>query len=198
MDASSEASLRASYKSLADTLIPNADHVEDDVLIERTKSTIETFEKSWLMVLDNFDRPDEFDTIEDYIPDNYRGSVLITSRHADAGNLVADSDVELIEVSGLDLESAQQLLNMLSTQKVAIGDHTAVNVVNLLGCHPLAITQAAAFIKKRKIAYADFQDHYDRSKFDILNNTPALTRYRKKGTDAEAEVAMNVFTTWVR
>ena len=198
VDASSEASLKASYKRLGDTLLPDAPSITDEhAVVDLVIDKIENLPKGWLMVYDNFDRPDEFVNLEEYIPDSVSGSILITSRHADSANIVADPAGQVIPVPGLEVDSAQQLLLQLSGKKSTLGDANLLNVVQLLACHPLAITQAATFIRKMKIAYGDFPEHYERSKYDILNNTPALTRYRKRRSEAEGEIAMSVFTTWV-
>ena len=63
-------------------------------------------------------------------------------------------------------------------------------------CHPLAITQAGAYIRKRKLRFCEFMDHYKRRKSTILENTPQLSQYRKRLGNAEEETSLNVFTTW--
>ena len=65
-----------------------------------------------------------------------------------------------------------------------------------LGCHPLAITQAGAYIRKRKLQLCEFMDHYKRRKKIILESTPQLSHYRKRLGNAEAETSLHVFTTW--
>ena len=42
----------------------------------------------------------------------------------------------------------------------------------------------------------DSMDQYKRRKKTILENTPQLSRYRKKLGNAEEETSLNVFTTW--
>ena len=72
----------------------------------------------------------------------------------------------------------------------------AKKIVERLVYHPLAITQAGAYISKRKLRLCKFTDHYKRRKKIILENTPQLSQYRKRLGDAEEETSLNVFTTW--
>lgn len=197
VDASSEASLKTNYERLADTLNHSQRTFSDSsTKLDFVRETVENFTRRWLIVYDNFDSPGEFGTIEDYIPDSPRGSILFTSRHADTADLVRDVEKDFIEVSGLEPEPAQELLLKLTSRTATTDKEHAPNVVSKLCYHPLAITQAAAFIKKRRISLADFESHYQRSMRNVLENTPSLTRYRKQLSAEESEVALNVFTTW--
>ena len=197
IDASSEAALIARYEQLADELNDgNHKSSESRAKIDFVKETIRRFQKRWLIVYDNFDDPEGFGTIEDYIPDSCKGSILFTSRHADTADLVTDASEEFIEVSGLEQKPAEDLLMRLSLRNAPEDKEMARQVVGKLCCHPLAITQAAAFIKKRKIPLSDFESHYQNSMRDILEHTPSLSRYRRRLSVEESEVALSAFTTW--
>ena len=71
----------------------------------------------------------------------------------------------------------------------------AKKIVERLVCHPLAITQAGAYIRKRKLRFCEFMDHYKRQKRTILENTPQLSQDRKSLGNAEEETSLNLFTT---
>lgn len=49
------------------------------------------------------------------------------------------------------------------------------HIVKRLVCHPLAVTQAGAYIRKRRLWLCEFMDHYKRWKKKILENTPQLS-----------------------
>lgn len=69
-------------------------------------------------------------------------------------------------------------------------------IVARLGYHAIAITQAGSYITQRKIQLQQFMYHYKRQRKDILQQTPQMTQYRRKLSDAAGETALNVFTTW--
>ncbi len=72
----------------------------------------------------------------------------------------------------------------------------AKKIVERLGCHPLALAQAGAYIRKRKLRLSEFMAHYKRRKKTILETTPQLSQYRKRLGNAEEEISLNLFTTW--
>lgn len=65
-----------------------------------------------------------------------------------------------------------------------------------LAYHPLAITQAGAYIRKAELQLSDFMEHYKKKRERILKNTPPLSQYRKRLGKNEEETSLNVFTTW--
>jgi len=103
-------------------------------------------QESWLMVIDNLD--DEA-VIADYLPNVSRGRhMLITTRNQHA----EDFQAEGLEVGLLDVDDAKNLL--LTRSKVGEegetsgGQTKAKEIVKELGFLPLAIEQAAAYIRE--------------------------------------------------
>ena len=120
---------------------------------------------------------------------------MVTSRHPDSNVLVIDQSNHFLELSGLEESAAVVLLIQQSqTNKVISSD--AKKIVERLECHPLAITQAGAYIRKRKLPLCEFMDHYKRRKKIILESTPQLSQYRRRLGNAEEGTSLNVFTTW--
>lgn len=62
------------------------------------------------MLFDNYDNPDAFPNIQDYIPRSELGAILVTSRHPDSNALVFDQSNHFIELSGLEENAAVALL----------------------------------------------------------------------------------------
>ncbi len=149
----------------------------------------------WLMIFD--DNPDSFPNIQDFIPDSEFGAILVTSRHPDSMALVINQSSHFIKLFGLDESDAVVILIQQSQTKKGIAAD-AKKIVERLGCHPLALTQAGAYIRKRKLQLSEFMDHYKRRKKIILESTPQLSQYRKRLGNAEEETLLNVFTTCVR
>ena len=100
-----------------------------------------------------------------------------------------------IKLFGLDEINAVALLTQQDQTKKKV-DADAKKIVERLGCHPLALTQAGAYIIKRKLRLSEFMDHYKRRKKIILETTPQLSQYRKRLGNAEEKTSLNVFTTW--
>ena len=109
--------------------------------------------------------------------------------------MVVNQSSHFIELFGLEEGAAVTLLIQQSQTNEGISED-AKKIVKRLVCHPLAVTQAGAYIRKRKLRLCKFLDHYKRRKKIILENTPQLSQYRKRLGDAEEETSLNVFTTW--
>ena len=109
--------------------------------------------------------------------------------------MVVDQSSHFIELFGLEEDAAVALLTQQSQTNEDISED-AKKIAKRLVCHPLAITQAGAYIKKRRLRLCEFMDHYKRRKRMILENTPQLSQYRKRLGNAEEETSLNVFTTW--
>ena len=112
--------------------------------------------------------------------------ILVTSRHSDSNALVTNQSNHFIELFGLEESAAAALLIQQSQTNEGIS-LDAKNIVERLGCHPLAITQAGAYIRKRKLRLSEFMDHYKRRKKITLESTPQLSQYRKRLGNAEEE-----------
>ncbi len=69
-------------------------------------------------------------------------------------------------------------------------------IIERLAYHPLAITQAGAYIKKCGLQLGKFMKEYKKQRKAILTNTTPLSQYRRKLGSAEEETLLNVFTTW--
>jgi hypothetical protein len=186
VDATSETTVKRSFDTIATKIQATEDIM--DVLGDSLDP--------WLMVFDNYDDADHFDNIRDYMPDGEDGCILITSRHAASINLVVDLDYA-IELGGLLEHEALELLWKHSRVKEAApAPNGSTVIVEKLGHHPLAITQAGLYIRRQKISLDQFLEHYSTSREKILKHTPLLTEYRKSLGADEKETSLSVFTTW--
>ncbi len=126
------------------------------------------YEGRWLMVLDNVDDADVFfreatsnkKTLSQYIPRTGKGSLLFTTRSRDiAFDLILQKTP--IPIPVLTKSEGGRLLR----SRVA-GKHSEEHVVELLeelGYLPLAITQAAAFMSKRRKTIPKYLELYRKS-----------------------------------
>lgn len=196
VDATNENTTTGSFQSISERIKSSTDHLPDsDARVAFVRQALTSRSTSWLLVFDNYDDPIAFPNIRDYFPENDLGAILVTGRHADAGALVIGRGIGFIELSGLDKEAALALLIEQSEIKDP-SSQDAETIVERLGYHALALTQAGAYIRKRKITLSRFLNDYKCRRELILKNTPQLSQYRKKLGDAEKETSLNVFTTW--
>ena len=103
-------------------------------------------QSDWLLVIDNLDDPT---VVEDYLPERSPGRLtLVTTRNPNSDEFQA----EAFEVGVLDNDDAIELLSIRS--KVGpMGDTPqakaeAAEIVREVGCLPLAIEQAGAYIRE--------------------------------------------------
>jgi hypothetical protein len=69
VDASSESALKQSYSSIYEILACQADALLDvDARVNFALRRLRAWRGPWLLVLDNYDNPVEFNNVEDYIP----------------------------------------------------------------------------------------------------------------------------------
>jgi tetratricopeptide (TPR) repeat protein len=129
----------------------------------------------WLLVYDN---ADNYKAIRELLPTK-GGKILITSRHT------ADWPQEIpIDVFTID-ESRDYILKVLNTQ-ISESDLMQIKTfAETLGRLPLAIAQAAAYLKRNKMSISDYLKYYKQKKSHILNSKILPSDYHA-----------SVFITW--
>ncbi|KAI4157848.1 MAG: hypothetical protein LQ342_007963 [Letrouitia transgressa] len=193
VDAASPATVAQSFENLADHLTKRQRAFKDfNACLEFVKDTIETWAAPWMVVFDNFDQPSNIPNIMDHVPNACNGAVLVTSRHADSGALGSVLEMNSMEED----ESIELLLNRTHDLPSFQNVEGARLVVRTLGCLPLAIEQAGAYIRARKISFPAFLDHFNNRRAKVLQHTPDLWDYRKKVDDQKNTTSLSVFTTW--
>ena len=197
VDASSESTVQNSFEVISERLKTQMDILLDtDARVNFVFRTLSDWPSPWFMVFDNYDNPTVFNNVEDYMPSNEQGMILLTSRNADADKL-ADEENQ-IQLQGLPESDAIELLlkQSLMKQSDQVASENAKQIVARLGYHALAITQAGAYISRRKILLGEFLDHFERRKDIILKETPQMSQYRRRLNKSERETSLSVFTTW--
>jgi len=117
----------------------------------------------WLMVVDNVDdrtmffkQRDDMTTdkcLVEYIPQAAKGSVIYTTRSRDIGVDLASGD-EPIEVSPMDIDEGLSMLGDRVTRGSTREDQETL--LEELAYLPLAISQATAYMAKRRRSIADY------------------------------------------
>ena len=196
VDATTVESTKGSFWAISEEIKRPAHVLHDtEARVNFVLRELSSWSIQWLLVFDNYDNLDAFPNITDFIPQNDLGAILVTSRHADSDALVLGQSNHFIKLHGLEEDAAILLLTQRSQTK-DFESKDAKEIVARLAYHPLAITQAGAYIKKVGLRLSDFMKHYKEKREKILKNTPPLSEYRKKLGNNEEETSLNVFTTW--
>ena len=158
----------------------------------------------WLMVLDGTDDKDIFTeqldslpALADFIPRATHGRILVTSRDSRIAGL-ADGQVAPIqsgfkiepmsEGEGVELLEQRIPSNLFHNESSASGMEQRKRLVDLLGGLPLALSQAAAFIRYDQVPFNRFFEIYQNAK-DHSN----IFRYPAYSLEKEHQ---SVLLTW--
>ena len=142
-----------------------------------------------LMVFDNYDKPAEFPTIQNYL--SYRAKVIFTSRHTDAKRLG-----KTIEVGAMTLDEGVELLLLQSGyERTDENVEDACQIVKNLGGLALALDQAATYIGARHVPLKSFPEVFAKRRSAILKHTPTHWEYSKTRLE-DRDQPLSVFTTW--
>ena len=111
VDAATESSFKRSFQSISECIKAETDYLPNiDARVAFILRMFTSWTVQWLMVFDNYDNPDTFLNIRDFIPQSERGAILVTSRHPDSNALVINQSNHFLELSGLDESAAVALL----------------------------------------------------------------------------------------
>ncbi|KAF2185283.1 hypothetical protein K469DRAFT_708064 [Zopfia rhizophila CBS 207.26] len=195
LDATSKATLERGFGVLAGKLNQlAASGLEDtESKVRLVLDTIQEWEERWLIVYDNYDRPDVFTDIKQFLPQNGQGGILFTSRHEATKVLGRHVQVpSMINDGGVEL-----LLRDISDEKIEHSWADGEGIVRRLGGLALAIEQAAAYISFNQITLPKFIDEYERKKAKVLKHMrEELWDYQKLRDGSEQSEALSAFTTW--
>ena len=192
LDATSKKTLTRSLEDVADQWNSRKRKFADsDSRMKYVREVLS--EREWLLVFDNYDHPDQFADICDFIPPG-NGSILITSRHADAAMLG-----KTVQLSGMDEREGLDLLRRRTEQNLSDPSirEEAIKILQVLGNLPLAIDQAAAYIRQQQLPLHQFLQLYESRKETVLDQKHIYWDYKKKlhGEEKE-ETPLGVLTTW--
>ena len=154
--------------------LPACDDPNTDVC-ELAFTWLDEEESHWLMIVDNADSADLLSSVSlevlpasgtrtqrrliEYLPTMLHSSksILVTTRSRHVGQDLANG-VPGIEVPPFSSQEAMELLQ--SKTKGAPADsfdkHVSEKLLDILGCNPLAITQAAAFINRNQMTISSY------------------------------------------
>ncbi|MBI5305052.1 MAG: toll/interleukin-1 receptor domain-containing protein [Chloroflexi bacterium] len=161
--------LAADFAALAQPLnLPEKDERDQRIVMDAVRAHLRQTQR-WLLIFDNANAPED---VRDFLPPG-GGHVLITSRHSAWRALAAPLTVKplprddaiafLIKRSGLSPLSAKQTGE-------GRGGGDAGKLADALGCLPLALTQAAAYIEASGTTFADYLRIFETHRAELLRD----------------------------
>ena len=165
VSAETEATVLASYQSFANKLGLIDKQTDGKYIIETVLNWLDTHSE-WLFIYDNADK---ISTDTYWWPKNIKGNVLITTRnhHNHIG--------KVLNVATFSKEEAVDFLVM----RVDCDNNrdSALALSERLGFLPLALEQAAAYIKNNECTYSEYLELLEKYGLDVLKETDGVIDY---------------------
>ncbi|MEN3336239.1 MAG: hypothetical protein V7641_5604 [Blastocatellia bacterium] len=160
------ATLASDYAGLATRLnLPEKDAPEQRVVIEAVKNWLWSH-RDWLLIFDN---AEDATSVRGYIPSGKAGSVIITSRSPNWVGIARPLSVETLP----EAEAVEFLLKRTRQQDEA----TAKRLAEALGCLPLALEQAGAYIEVSGCTMAHYLELFEKRQREMLQRGKPSTEY---------------------
>ena len=196
MHAGNSARFQEAFDKIATTFdIPGRGDPDADPLQLVQNWLEDVYRRPWLMVIDNADDPvilwkqrGPGKCLSEYIPRSAQGAILYTSRNRDVAVDVAG---EPIDVPLMSLEEGKKLLGV-KVVGIDNSEDDQLELLTELEYLPLAISQAAAFMLKRRKTIAQYLTLYR------ANDSARVRLLSHQFTDdgREARQMESVITTW--
>lgn len=171
--ASNETSLLSGFQSIAKAA--RLHYLRNTTPVETAKAVLSWMrqERSWLLVIDNLD---DIIVANGFLPENgAQKHTIITTRDPNTAGIPA----EPLEVPLLDIGESINLLSALSEIIIEPGsseEGQASEIVQKLGYLPLAIEQAAAYVREVTADFSVYLDEYQQNHKTLHEWVPAGNR----------------------
>jgi len=162
--------LLADLVSLAEVLgLPERDEPNQNRIVQAVKHWLNEY-SNWLLILDNVG---DLSVLEDVLPSEARGHLLLTTRAQSTGNFAQCLDLEQMEPEegALFLLRRAKLLGLDAPLEQAPQGLAAIakGLTQIMGGLPLALDQAGAYIEETGCSLSDYQERYQAQKARLLN-----------------------------
>lgn len=179
------ATLVGDYAELAAALsLKEADQANQELVASAVRRWLEDHDR-WLLILDNAEGPQSTTGLRaalarliDLVPRVINGQVLITSRDASW-----HQHATLVE---LDVFTPEEAAAFLLARSASLDQTAAAQIAMLLGWLPLALEQAAAYVRDTRMGLAAYLER--------LRQFPTMTL--RKGRPRDRDPTVTVASTW--
>ena len=192
IDASSKETITAEYSLLLKKLSGNTPPSPDIDQSSDFQQRLEDWPEPFLLVFDGCDRSAALQEMIVTLPRNPKCVTLCTSRFLDSDQLG-----QVISVAPMsDGEASDLLFWRCSAEVNEESMAKASQITEQLGHMPLAVDQAASYIKASRLPLASFLEAYESCKDTILRKIPNLRESLNSDTGDEQRSALSVYATW--
>ena len=176
--------------ALSRTLSAIAQHLNltwksEEEQIASVEEWLETHE-NWLLVFDN---ADDLQVIENFMSLALQGKVLITSRTANFEDFFGNFSFKVIDTIHLNSFTQEEAISFLIKRVKKLlrptdekGKVNAGKIAEQLGCLPLALEQAGAYVNKLEISFEAYLNKYNNLHLDLFqskHSAPKSKGYQK-------------------
>ncbi|KAI0100515.1 kinesin light chain [Nemania sp. FL0031] len=147
----------------------------------------------WLLVYDNYDNPklpDNADSaavdIQEYLPEAYQGSVVITTR---SSRVKVGHTIRMVKIQSL--EQSLEILSTTSKREELSNDPGAVNLAKELDGLPLALATAGAYLEQTSTTFESYLRLYKDSWTRLQTSSPVLPSYEDRTLYSTWQVSFN-------
>lgn len=182
IDATDPFTAQQGFEEIASEAFP--DKQPTSVSMEEVQQWMAALDEPWLLVLDNSNGTH----LSSLIPSGKTGNILYTSRDRSLASSLSPSSIA--EVDDMEPDDAITMLLLTAGHAIAYNQELraeACPVVMALGCLPLAIDQAGAYIRNMKQSMSEYLSLFKRQREALLRNP------RFKGADARNQAVYATF-----
>jgi tetratricopeptide (TPR) repeat protein len=183
--ADSEASLKTNLANLCGAMVlnlPEQSAREQEVQVAAAIRWLRE-QSGWFLIVDNVDTPEAATAAEELLQKLDSGHVVITSRLSNWGGAVQELALDVIS----EKAAVEMLLERTAGKRKpsSTDDADALALAKDLGCLPLALEQAGAFIVEDGCSFAEYRKLWQKKDAEVVTWHTHLMKYPR-----------SVATTW--
>ncbi|KAF7972001.1 hypothetical protein HWV62_19283 [Athelia sp. TMB] len=171
-------------------------HPDHAVRLMAARRWLEKSPHAWLLILDDV-TANAIPCLREHLPrENIGGAIIITTRTSQVAEAAVKVDEQrrcILELKPLSTEKSVMLL-MRAAGLADRGDGSeeiAKKLVRRIGCLPLAVEQAGAYMKKKHIPTEELQTLYDRSSLvNVITWENTLSNYETRSVLAAFSIPL--------
>lgn len=158
--------LASDYAGLAAKLgLPEKDAAEQRLIVEAVKEWLR-LNRGWLLIFDN---AEDVTLLREYMPRGSAGHIIVTSRNPNWTGVATPLSVKALPID----EAIEFLLKRTGHQDSA----TAQPLAEALGCLPLALEQAGAYIETSGCTMLHYMELFEKRQRELLERGELSTEY---------------------
>ena len=149
--------------------LPEKDEPDQNRIVQAVKCWLNEY-PNWLLILDNVE---DLSVLEDVLPSQARGHLLLTTRAQSTGIFAQSIDLDQMELEegALFLLHRAKLLGPDAPLEQAPQGLAPIakELTQIMGGLPLALDQAGAYIEETECSLSDYRERYQTRQASLLN-----------------------------